>query len=281
MKRLLPGLLFLPLLAWGQVGTFPPLVGARGTANPANCSIGQLFYRTDLNAVMSCSATNTWIQATNSGGSLATPITADNGGTGVANNAAATLTRSGNHALTITTSGTTGVTLPTAGTVCASGNQCTATSFSPSTTSGIIGTTTNDAAAVGSVGQELCYTVASGSAVSLTTSTTANVTSGAFTAGDWRFYGMVNYIMGGTTVTTAQTAGVSIVSATLGANNTFSGAVYTTGGQVLDTNYQVRIPVPYQRLSLSGTTTVYLLAFAVFTTSTMTAHGTICGTRVR
>lgn len=39
------------------------------------------------------------------------------GGTGVANNAAATLTRSGNHALTITTTGTTGVTLPTTGTL--------------------------------------------------------------------------------------------------------------------------------------------------------------------
>jgi hypothetical protein len=38
-----------------------------------------------------------------------------NGGTGVANNAAATLTRSGNHALTLTTTGTTNVTLPTSG----------------------------------------------------------------------------------------------------------------------------------------------------------------------
>lgn len=39
------------------------------------------------------------------------------GGTGVANNSAATLTRSGNHALTITTTGTTNVTLPTSGTL--------------------------------------------------------------------------------------------------------------------------------------------------------------------
>jgi len=39
------------------------------------------------------------------------------GGTGVANNNAATLTRSGDHALTITTTGTTGVTLPTSGTL--------------------------------------------------------------------------------------------------------------------------------------------------------------------
>lgn len=42
---------------------------------------------------------------------------AANGGTGVANNAAATLTRSGNHALTLTTTNTTGVTLPTTGTL--------------------------------------------------------------------------------------------------------------------------------------------------------------------
>lgn len=42
---------------------------------------------------------------------------ADHGGTGVANNVAATLTRSGNHALTLTTTNTTGVTLPETGTL--------------------------------------------------------------------------------------------------------------------------------------------------------------------
>lgn len=42
---------------------------------------------------------------------------ADQGGTGVANNAAATLTRSGNHAVTLTTTNTTSLTLPTTGTL--------------------------------------------------------------------------------------------------------------------------------------------------------------------
>lgn len=42
---------------------------------------------------------------------------AANGGTGVANNAAATLTRSGNHALTITTSGTANLSIGTGGTL--------------------------------------------------------------------------------------------------------------------------------------------------------------------
>lgn len=44
-------------------------------------------------------------------------LSAVRGGTGVANNVAATLTRSGNHALTLTTTNTTGVTLPTTGTL--------------------------------------------------------------------------------------------------------------------------------------------------------------------
>lgn len=44
-------------------------------------------------------------------------IAPSKGGTGVANNDAATLTRSGNHALTLTTTNTTGVTLPTTGTL--------------------------------------------------------------------------------------------------------------------------------------------------------------------
>ena len=48
---------------------------------------------------------------------IAGTLPANKGGTGVANNAAATLTRSGNHALTITTTGTTNVTLPTSGTL--------------------------------------------------------------------------------------------------------------------------------------------------------------------
>jgi hypothetical protein len=50
-----------------------------------------------------------------------------NGGTGVVNNALATLTRSGNHGLTLTTTGTTALTLPTSGTVATvSGDEVTA-----------------------------------------------------------------------------------------------------------------------------------------------------------
>ncbi len=50
-------------------------------------------------------------------------LSAVRGGTGVANNAAATLTRSGNHALTLTTTNTTSLTLPESGTVTALGSD--------------------------------------------------------------------------------------------------------------------------------------------------------------
>ena len=45
------------------------------------------------------------------------PLPASSGGTGVANNAASTLTISGNYATTLTVSNTTALTLPTSGTV--------------------------------------------------------------------------------------------------------------------------------------------------------------------
>lgn len=48
---------------------------------------------------------------------LGTALGAANGGTGVANNAASTITISGNYATTFTVTGTTGVTLPTTGTL--------------------------------------------------------------------------------------------------------------------------------------------------------------------
>lgn len=48
---------------------------------------------------------------------LSSPVSAANGGTGVANNASSTLTISGSFGTTLTVSGTTALTLPTSGTV--------------------------------------------------------------------------------------------------------------------------------------------------------------------
>jgi hypothetical protein len=53
---------------------------------------------------------------------LTTALAANYGGTGVANNAASTLTISGNYATTLTVTGATGVTLPTTGTLATTGD---------------------------------------------------------------------------------------------------------------------------------------------------------------
>lgn len=57
------------------------------------------------------------VKPTVNSGDIVGVVAPSKGGTGVANNDAATLTRSGNHALTVTTTGVTGVTLPTTGTL--------------------------------------------------------------------------------------------------------------------------------------------------------------------
>jgi len=64
------------------------------------------------------------------GGSVTYPITPDKGGTGVANNAASTLTISGNYGLTFTLSGATSLTFPTSGTVVVQNSAITATTLS-------------------------------------------------------------------------------------------------------------------------------------------------------
>ncbi len=62
------------------------------------------------------------LSSVNNGNWSGTALAASNGGTGVSNNAANTLTFSGNFGLTLTLSGTTSLTLPTSGTVTALGN---------------------------------------------------------------------------------------------------------------------------------------------------------------
>lgn len=80
-----------------------------------------------------------------------------NGGSGIANNAASTLTISGNYATTVTVTGVTGVTLPTSGTLLASGGALgtpssgTATNLSGTAASLTAGNVTTNANLTGHV----------------------------------------------------------------------------------------------------------------------------------
>lgn len=86
-------------------------VGADGSliykdAAPNKFAIGTIGAEKDIATMFDITAAN-----------LSGVVTPANGGTGVSNNNAATLTRVGNHAVTLTTTGTTSLTLPTSGTL--------------------------------------------------------------------------------------------------------------------------------------------------------------------
>lgn len=138
------------------------------------------------------------------------------------------------------------------------------------------GTTTNDNAASLMVGEFVSSAIASGSAVSLTTATAANITSISLTAGDWDVEGNVNFSASTATVT-GTSAGISSTSATLPADGTeaYSGVQVTLVSEVDS------VTMPRKRISIAGTTTVYLVGKSTFSAGTVTAFGSISARRVR
>jgi hypothetical protein len=139
----------------------------------------------------------------------------------------------------------------------------------------IPGTTTGTAAVAGNIGE---FGSASGAGVSLTDNTAANVVSVALGIGDYDLTGAVEYNPGGTTVTTAVDCWVSSTPATKPGVGLYSQMAYASG-TVLSQNPAVTCPtIP---IRLTSPTTVYLGAFSRFTTSTMSASGTIYWRRRR
>lgn len=155
----------------------------------------------------------------------------------------------------------------------------TSVTFSP-TTGGIVGTTTNNNAGAGKVGEYVSSTVLMGSAVSATNNTPVNVTSISLTAGDWEVYGNICTTPGVTTTTTGSMGWISTLSATLPTYPN-SGALARVQGITAATGFEIFLPVGTTRLSLSGTTTVYLTAYETFNTSTMAVYGFIGAIRAR
>jgi len=118
-------------------------------------------------------------------------------------------------------------------------------------------------------------TVAVGSAVSLTTNTAANVTSISLPAGEWDISGNVLFSPAATTSITALAGNSGATSATqnavTGFHSRFSAIV---GGAVT-----VGQAIPTNRVSINSTTTYYLVAYSLFTVSTLGAYGTIYANR--
>lgn len=178
-----------------------------------------------------------------------------------------------------TTFSTPVITLSTTG-LAVTGAISATTTITPGQTQGIVGTTTNNNAQAGSVGEYIESVIASGSAVSLTTATAANVTSISLTAGDWDVWGVVYFSQGATTLVTEYDASIGSTTATLGTSSAGTLCIQpgTNSAAVLVLN---TLTPPAQRFSLSGTTTIYLVAMSVFTVSTCSAYGALRARRRR
>lgn len=149
------------------------------------------------------------------------------------------------------------------------------------------GTPTNDNAIPGDIGEYAQSTIPLGSAVALTTATPANVTSIVLTPGDWDLDGQINFSPAASTSVTQYNASASGTTATLatqpGAGNFAPDSTYTINqaAQVPVAGFSaatmtVRVSVP-----IGASQTVFLVAQATFTVSTLSAFGTIRARRVR
>ena len=143
------------------------------------------------------------------------------------------------------------------------------------------GETSTGSATAGNVGEYIESVVAVGSATALTTATGKTVASISLTAGDWDVSGNIGYNTAASTSVTFFHSTLSlttnVVDQTVGRENMMSMAATVPGA--LSPAFQ--FPVGPVRMSLSGTTSVFLVAQASFTVSTLNAFGIIRARRIR
>lgn len=124
----------------------------------------------------------------------------------------------------------------------------------------------------GVVGYYVSSTVSVGSAVSLTSGSPSTVTSISLGAGVWDVTGVVDFHQGALTTGTYFQGGVSTVTNSIGSQDQYSSSPMALAAGI---GVDVGLNCPVTRLSVSGTTTVYLTCQAGFSTSTLSAYGTI------
>lgn len=163
-----------------------------------------------------------------------------------------------------------------------SGNAGTVTNgvYTTSQVTALTATATNDSAAAGKIGEYISSQTTAGSGnVALTTNTNADITSISLTAGDWDVWGNVGFEPAGGSSITQTFAWISVTSATLPTypNNGGMQQAGAAGG----TANNVTLSAGCMRMSLSGTTTIYLTARETHTIGTMNSYGFIGARRVR
>lgn len=144
--------------------------------------------------------------------------------------------------------------------------------------SGILGTGTNDNACTGCFGEYQSSSVSFASAISVTSNAAKNITSVPLTAGDWDVstIGCMG-ASGGSVTGTAWCVGPSATSGTRGVQpdaETCTATMPTTSSSSC-------LSTPAYRVSVAGSTTIYLVAFPIFSVGSATAYGRISARRVR
>ncbi len=163
----------------------------------------------------------------------------------------------------------------------ASANNVFAGIISPSQTLGIAGTTTNNNANAGSVGETLSTVVLIGSPVSLTTATPANIATLTLNSGDWDIWGEVWTAPDVTTTTSSISAAISATTGTLPTVPAVGTALAIQSGFTAAAGTAIVSNTGSCRVSLSGTTTYYLVASVSFAISTLSGYGVIRARRRR
>lgn len=144
----------------------------------------------------------------------------------------------------------------------------------------IVGTTTNDNAATGQYGEYVESVIAAGAAVALATGVPSNVTSITLGAGDWDVTGTMAFLFG---ATTSYTNLIGALSTLTGALDAFVGGSfdYETPATVPTAGNDQFWTLPTRRISAAASITIFFVAQATFTVSTLKAYGRIRARRVR
>lgn len=155
---------------------------------------------------------------------------------------------------------------------------------------GVQGTNTNDDAAAGYIGEYAAASRIESARSNMATATATNVTASALslTAGDWDVDGTIVFYSNSNSITRLAGA-ISKTSATFPANDT--NGVPTSGESHLVWDMPATLPgaggkmvvrLPRTRVSLTATTSLYLVALAVYTAGTnIEFYGSITARRMR
>lgn len=144
----------------------------------------------------------------------------------------------------------------------------------------IVGTVAGDAAKAGAVGEFVQSLVPVGSSVALTTATAANITSISLTPGDWDVEANCNFNATSATTAAANTFQASI-SSTSATHTTDGSESFELPGTITTSSFKSSVSVSRKRYSLTTTTTLYLVATAVFSAGTVAGYGNFTARRER